>query len=580
MSSPLSAVQPVPAGVRPWIEPFDPILRYRMWRLQQLPRRDDLYRQRLACLRMGHRPTISLITPVFNTPVDLLDRMLRSVARQTYPHWQHCLVDDGSTAGWLPAYLERLARADPRIRFTRRDVNGGIVAASTVALSMATGEFICMLDHDDELDPQALYEVVRQLNVQPDTDVFYSDFDVIDRRGRHSPGWFLPDWSPELLLSLPYVAHLTAYRRAIVEQAGGWRAEYEGSQDYDLALRVSRITGRIVHLPRILYHWRQWERSVAANPSAKPYAYAAAKRAVMDHVGQQGMAATLDESSWLGFNTVRFEIVGSPLVSVVAAVPAGGTAAPAGWLDRLLTLVGQGGHHRCEIVLVAPPGASVDGLATLSAADVPTRVVTCDAAHDPGAVANAGASAARGDHLLFLTAPLAGEAEGWMAEMLAFSQQRPIGVVGAKIYAAGALWHGGILLPKAVPHLMQIDYALMNYSAVGGGCLMTRRDTFEAAGGFRPSRDVGYPDLDFALRLRTLGYRHVVPPHARLRAAGPPVEFRTPERQRVFAGVWGSRLQRDPYYNPNFRQDDATFMLDVQPYAGWRPAAVPDLNPA
>jgi GT2 family glycosyltransferase len=573
MSSSSLAVQPVPLGFRPWVEPTDPVLRYRMWRLQQLPRRDDLYRQRLACLRMRYLPTISIVTPVFNTPVDLLDRMLRSVARQTYPHWQHCLVDDGSTTGWLPAYLERLARRDPRIRFLRRAANGGIVAASNSALSLATGEFISMLDHDDELDPQALYAVVERLNAEPDADVIYSDFDVVDRRGRHGPGWFLPDWSPELLLSLPFIAHLTVYRRSIVEQVGAWRAEYEGSQDYDLALRASRVTDRIVHLPQVLYHWRQWERSVASNPSAKPYAFVAAKRAVLDHVRERNTPASLDENAWLGFNTVQFAIDGDPLVSVVAVAPAAATAAPAAWLEQLATLIRQGGHERCEIVLVTSPKRPLDHGGGFPSSGIPVRTVACGSADDRAAAANAGAAGAQGDHLLFLTAPFTSGGDGWLAAMLGFSQQRAIGVVGAKIYADGALWHGGLLLPRAVPHLMDREYMLVNYSAVGGGCLLTRRDTFAAAGGFMADSTVGYPEIDYALRLRALGYRHVVPPHARLRCVGPPVEFRTPERQAVFGRVWGARQQVDPYYNVNFRQDDGTFTLDLKPYAGWLPPA-------
>lgn len=541
---------------------IDPAVRYRHWRAERLPRKDDLYRQRLACLALRRRPVVSIITPVFDTPPDLLDRMLRSVVNQTYPHWEHCLVDDGSSSPWLARYLERCAARDRRVRFERRAVNGGIVAASNHAFGMTTGEFVSMLDHDDELDSQALYAIVELHNQRQDIDVFYSDFDMIDRRGRHAPGWFLPDWSPELLWSWPYVAHLTVFRRSLVEGLGGWRAAYEGSQDYDLALRAASVTDNIVHVPQVLYHWRQWERSVANNPRAKPYAYVAAKAAISDHIARNGIAGTREDRAWdhvLPY-VIRFDIIGQPLVSIVA-IP--GDDAPAEtYLARLRRLVADGGYTRCEVVIVAPGAWQRQNLDVSSDDGVPMRLVGRGSTGDAGALANLGAAHAGGDHLLFLTGALEAVEPGWLSGMLEYSQQTPIGAVGARILLDGELlWHAGVLMPKAVPRLLRVGYPLVNFSAVSGVCLMTSRADFDLVGGFRDAGDVGYADLDYCLRLGDRGRRHVVPPSVRVRATGTPEEPFTPERQHLFAEEWASRRPVDPYYNPNFDQNDVSFLV-------------------
>ncbi|HUR20510.1 MAG TPA: glycosyltransferase [Vicinamibacterales bacterium] len=545
--------------------PADPDLRYRMWRLAHMPLKADLYRQRLASLAMTYRPTVSIVTPVFDTPPEILDRMLRSVANQTYPFWQHCLVDDGSTSDWLAGYLERLASRDPRIRFERRATNGGIVAASNHALAMATGEFISMLDHDDELDPQALYAVASRLNADPETDVFYSDFDLLDRGGRHSCGWFLPGWSPELLLSLPLVTHLTVYRRALVELIGGWRAGYEGSQDYDLALRAFSVTSKFLHIPQVLYHWRQWERSVAANPTAKPYAYVAAKDAVVDHLLRNGIAGRREDGAYIGFHAVRHDILGSPLVSVIvhASAAVGAAGAPE-CVAGLRRFVAQGNYGHVELVVVVEADAQQVYESVQQDDTIPCRIVVHRSAEDTAEHFNTGAAASRGDHLLFLGAAFGLGAPGWLSALLEFSQQEPIGAVGARILRHdGAFWHTGVVLPRGVPHVLTVESLLVNCSAVSGACLMTRRSTFEQAGGFRPSAVVGHADFDYCLRLRELGYRHLVTPHAVVQFNGPPPDDVSAIDRQKFIDTWAARMHVDPYYNPNFCQEHACFTLTL-----------------
>lgn len=539
--------------------PLDPFLRFRSWWLKHLPSRDDLYRQRVASRSLRYRPVFSIITPVHDTPPDLLDRMLQSVANQTYPYWEHCLVDDGSTAGWLSGYLDRLSRREPRVRFKRRDHNGGIVNASNDALDLATGEFVVMLDHDDELDVQALFSVATRLNGNPDTDVFYSDFDSINRQGRRFQGYMLPDWSPDLLLIMPLITHLSAFRRSLVEHVGRFRPDYEGSQDYDLALRIVSVTDKVVHIPEVLYHWRMWERSVAANPTAKPYAYEAGRRAVEDHLRRNNVAGRREDAPWLGFHIIRYDILGTPTISVVACAPPHADADQRRTFALALQdLVARGGYGRCEIVLVVS-AEEKSAWEETSNGTHPIRLVACENT-DIAIRLNAGASAAGGDHLAFLPRLVSAEADGWLKALLEQSQREAIGAVGSRLVTEdGTLWHVGMVVPRGVPHPVRYEPMLGNFSAVSGIGMMTGRATFEKAGRFRPAAEVGHPDFDYCLRLREAGLRHVVTSCSRLRILGS-IDM-TIRAEARFVELWRDAMRSDPYYNPNFRQDTGDFTL-------------------
>jgi GT2 family glycosyltransferase len=581
-----TAAIPAPRPPRP--EPWEPRLRYHAWILQQLPTPDDLTRQRLAVHRWRDAPAISVVTPVYNTPPEMLRRMVQSVRRQSYPHWELCLVDDGSPAPWMTACLARLAAGDSRIRVTRRAQNGGIVAASNDALAMATGDFVALLDDDDELDPRALFAVAREIVARRDVDAIYTDFDVIGTDGIRYEPVLAPDWSPELLLAIPYIVHLTAYRRDLVQRLGGFRAEYEGSQDYDLALRVTRATDRIVHIPEVLYHWRAWARSAAGNPAAKPYAYAAGIRAITEHLRGHAFEARREEGHGIGLHAVRFAIQGQPppLVSVIVPLlPRNGDvdvnmdgvgvgvgvsrARETGSVLRNLSALVRGtAYARCEYVIVGPAAESAWVMSALAASDVDAlrqraRFVAYDGPPDAALAANLGAAHARGEHLLFLDDGLEPLCEDWLSALLEFSQQPGIGAVGAKIYRNDdTIWHGGLIVPRAAPHLVWRDDAITrNYAAVSGACLMTRRATFDALGGFQPGETVGCSDVDYCLRLRERGERIVFTPYARLRHVAAPPPEAGPARRATFHRHWRDRMQLDPYYNRNYRQDGPWFAV-------------------
>jgi GT2 family glycosyltransferase len=571
---------------------------------------DELVRQRRAAHRLALRPLISIITPVYNTPPQALRRMLSSIKHQTYPFWELCLVDDASSDAWIAPLLEREAAADPRMRFRRRAQNGGIATASNDALALATGEFAAFIDHDDEVEPQALYEVARAINERPDVDVLHTDFDSIDENGLRAAPTFWPDWSPERLETLPYTVHLRVHRRSCIEAVGGLRAALDGAQDYDLALRLAERTDKVVHIPQVLYHWRTGGTSAAGNLDAKPYAYEAGIRALSEHLARSGTPAERAPGPGPGLHRLRFDGAVLPPVSIVAAVDAAADGGPnnaSAEADRplqvlaasLAGLVARADVAVGEIVVVAPgdaQGAVRSALRCLPADRL--RVVTWpagpDAPADPAGIGdtggpggarpgdhaaalNAGARQATGELLMFLGEALEPAGDEYLSQLAGYAQRSAVGAVGPLVYdPSGQIAHAGIVFPRGRPLPVrriepeeEIGFffatrLVSNYSAVSGACLMTRRSVFEEVGGFRPAAEVGYSAVDYCLRLRSHGYRIVYTGFAELRQLQPqpPVPADLEQaRLAAFSRHWPSLPAVDPYYNPSFNQEHGAFHL-------------------
>jgi GT2 family glycosyltransferase len=538
---------------------------------------------------LATRPVISILTPVYNTPPDLLRRLVQSVRDQLYPHWQLCLADDASTRSDTRAALEALealAGLEPRIRVVRLAVNGGISTASNAALDAADGEFVALLDHDDEITPDALLEVVTAIDRAPGTDVVYSDEDKLDMDGTHVEPFFKPDWSPEYLRASMYLGHLLVYRRQIVQAAGRFRPAFDGSQDFDLALRVSELTGRVAHVPRVLYHWRKIEGSAAAATHAKPWALQAARRAITDHVTRLPMRATAEADPGDGFWRVRYEIVGRPLVSVV--IPTDGRVAQTTSGPRDLPLacirsiVDRTDYDHYEIVLVDNGRISAD-LARYAAAQPRIRRVVYTPPEGPFNFArklNFAARHATGEHLLLLNDDTEVITPDWMRAMLEYSQQPEIGAVGAKLFFPdGRIQHAGVVLGIGggachvfsgqagnSPGYFGSAWVIRNYSAVTGACCMTRRDVFEALGGFDEQFATDFNDVDYCLRVRARGHRIVVTPFAQLyhfegATFGSREHVVNPAEVKALSDRWADVIAHDPYYNPNLTRTALDYSL-------------------
>lgn len=552
--------------------------------------RADLENLRRRTTRIAAPPLISLIVPVYQTPERWLRRCLDSVLQQAYPHWELCIADDASPDPRVAAVLREYAARDPRIRLALRDVNGHISEASNSALRLATGEFIGLLDHDDELRPHALLEMAEAIAARAEVGLLYSDEDKIDGDGRRFQPNFKPDWNPDLLRSQNYICHFTVIRTDLVRAVGGFRKGFEGSQDHDLFLRCAERLApeQIHHVPKILYHWRAVAGSTALERASKDYASAAGVRAVAEHLERTGTRARVEELPH-GHYRVAWPLP-DPLPKVSIIVPT---------RDRLPLLRGciesvleRTDYGRYEIVVVDNQSVEPDTLEYLRRlqAREGVRVLRYDAPFNYAAINNWAAARCDGELLALLNNDIEVDSPGWLAEMAGHALRPEIGAVGGMLYYPDrTIQHAGVILgidgvanhaflhqPAGSPGYCARALVAQNLSAVTGACLVVRREAFERVGGLDEALAVAFNDIDFCLRLRDAGYRNVWTPFAELyhhESASRGSED-TAEKKRRFAEEvelmqrrWGRALLCDPAYNPNLSLRDAGFDFAFPPRA-------------
>jgi len=520
-------------------------------------------------------PRFSVLTPVYNTPADVFWAMVSSVTSQTFPDWELCLVDDRSPDPEVAGLLAEAERLDPRIRVAHRAENGGIVAASNDALAMARGEFLALLDHDDELHPDALAHVHEALLADPEGDYVYTDEDKIDRAGHHSGPFFKPDWSPERMRTQMYTCHLSVFRRSLVEEVGGFDPEFEGSQDWDLVLRVTERARSVLHVPRVLYHWRMLETSTAGGGEvAKPWAYEAGKRAVQAHCDRTGVQARVERDPVdSGVYHLEPELREQPPVSIV--MPTAGGRREVWYEDVVLvshcvrSIVERSAYEDYEIVCVydsSTPGEVLEELDGIAGERL--RLVEYDRPFNFSEKINVGAAAARGEHLLLLNDDMEVIAPDWLERMVMYSSVPEIGAVGGRLLLQdGRLQHVGVRMENGLPghpfHGFRGDYAgyangvlvARNCLAVTGACLMSRRSLFEEVGGFAEELPVNYNDVDYCLKVRRAGRRTVYDPDLALyhfESSSRSSEVEEWEKE-LLRQKWLPLTAVDPYSNPNLR---------------------------
>jgi len=517
-------------------------------------------------------PRFSILTPVHETPAGVLRRTLRSVRRQSFGDWELCLVDDGSTQPHVRQILGQAQARDARIRVKHREANAGIVAASNDALEMARGEFVALLDHDDELHPDALAHVAEAIDRTPDADYVYTDEDKIDLRGRHSMPFFKPDWSPERMRTQMYTCHLSVLRRSLVDEVGGFDAEFQGSQDWDLVLKVTERARAIVHVPRVLYHWRILETSAAAAAAAKPWAFEAGRRAVQAHCERIGLRARVEQDAAdPGVLHLRPELDRQPPVSIV--IPTGGQVRDVRFEPVVLivncvrSIVERSTYENYEIVCVVDDSiepAVVDELRAIAGDRL--RLVRFEGPFDFSAKVNQGAIHSEGEHLLLLNDDIEVATPEWLERMVMYSERDGVGAVGGRlVWGDTRLQHVGVSFEHGLPgHLyrgfagdftgyMNAVLIARNCLAVTGACLMTRRDVFDELGGLTTEFPVNFNDVDYCLKVHSSGRRIVYDPdlvlfHFESSSRSAKVEEwefeRLVDRWRRFAAV-------DPFGNPN-----------------------------
>ncbi len=531
--------------------------------------------------RLPCRPLLSVVMPVYNTPERWLRAAIESVRTQIYPEWELCIADDASTALHVRSLLEDYARRDSRIRVVFRESNGHISVASNSALALARGEFIVLLDHDDELPLHALYMVANALNENPQLDLIYSDEDKIDEYGHRYGPYFKPDWNPDLFCGQNLISHLGVYRTELVREIGGFRKGYEGSQDWDLALRVSeRIpASHIHHIPHVLYHWRAIEGSAAAGDGEKPYAAEAALRLLRDHLARTGLKG---EASRLacGHFRVRYALPNpAPLVSIV--IP---TRNDLGLLRRCIESIrAKTVYAPYELLVVDNQSDDPEALEYLRNLDSAgqARVLRYDAPFNYSAINNFAVTVARGEYLCLMNNDAEVISGGWLTEMVSQAVRPGVGAVGAMLYYPDdTIQHAGVFVgmggvaghlyaryPRGTHGYVSRACLVQNISAVTAACLVVKARIYRQVGGMDAENlPVAFNDVDFCLRLLEQGYRNVWTPFAELyyhESATRGYED-TPEKRQRFQGEiaymrrrWAHVLEKDPCYNPNLSLDHA-----------------------
>jgi glycosyltransferase involved in cell wall biosynthesis len=507
-------------------------------------------------------PKFTVLMPVWNSEPEYLRKAILSVVQQRYPFWELSICDDGSDREDFKSILEEYDRLDERIHLTRLSSRQGIAAATNAALAKVSGDFVGFLDHDDELDPDTLWEAARWIDQDAGADLLYTDEDHLSSEMRVEPR-FKPSWSPDLLFSFNYICHFVVIRTSLLKELGGLRPGFEGAQDYDLLLRATEKTANIKRIPRILYHWRKSETSVSANMNVKPQATINGQRALASALERRGIKGEV-EVVVQGIYRVKRALVGSPLISIV--IPSKDNVRDL--KNCLESIRSQSTYRNYEIIIV--DNGSEERQTTSYLSSLPDRILRSEGPFNFSRLNNLGARQARGEILLFLNDDTKVITLDWLEAMLEQVQRNEVGVVGAKlIFPNGTVQHAGIVLNVdgrptahifvgANPEDWGYENALRtvrNYSAVTGACLMIRRGVFEEVGGFDEQYEVVFGDVDFCLKVREKGFLVVWTPYALLQHR----EFGTrprnqdpPQDTERFVTRWQRVLdQGDPYYNPN-----------------------------
>lgn len=544
---------------------------------------------------------ISVVVPVYNTPEVFLREMIESVQAQTYANWELCIADaspvfiQGDFAGDKDGAASRRKKAtklteiirsyqekDERIRYQILDSNESISDNSNKAMEMAQGDYIGLLDHDDLLEPNALFEIALELNKEHPADMVYTDEDKINRKGtKHLTPNMKPDFNLDLLRSNNYICHFLVVRRSVVEQVGGFRHEFDGAQDYDFILRCSEVSERIAHVHKVLYHWRTHEGSTSDNPDSKLYAFEAGKRALQDHLHRLGIAASVEDTDDLGYYRVRYEIQGEPFVSII--IP---NKDQKETLEKCIRSIWKKTYyHNYEILVVENNSTTEEIFAYYKEIDGKdhVRVLYWKEGFNYSAINNFAVRQAKGDYILLLNNDTEVITRGWMKELLSNCQRPEVGMVGAKLYfpdntvqSAGTIIgmggladHAFVNMPRRQSGYMHRASIQMNLSGVTAACAMVKRSVYEQVGGLEEELTVAFNDVDLGLKIVTSGYLIVFDPfvelyHYESKSRGQSDEKNERHQREVLYAQkkWADFLEKgDPCYNRNLTLAKHNFSL-------------------
>ena len=558
---------------------------YNVWRKKYIPNARKLKKQRAE--NLDYEPCISIIVPTYKTPEKFLKEMIDSVRNQSYENWELCIGDGSVTEDTVKNVVESYQKKDKRIKMLCLSENLGIAGNTNAALSIATGDYIALLDHDDILAPDALYEVVKWMNehYKDETDVIYTDEDKVsfDLKDYFEPH-FKSDYNLDLIRSNNYICHLFVAGKSIVDQVGGFRKEYDGSQDYDFILRCIEQSKHVEHVPKVLYHWRCHPGSTAANQESKMYCYEAGKRAIEDHLkrmGEDDCQVVMTEH--LGFYHVIYPIREQKKVSII--IP---NKDQKEILERCIeSIIQKTDYKNYEIIIVENNSTTNEIFEYYKTIEQREniRVVIWKDKFNYSAINNFGVRYANGEYLLFLNNDIEVIRENWLSEMLANVQRKEVGIVGAKLlYPDNMVQHAGVIIgmggiaghPLSRHPADDCGYFArgiiqQNLNAVTAACMLTKKEVYEKVNGFEEKLAVAFNDIDLCLKVRKAGYLIVYDSEALLyhhesisRGKEDTLEKRNRFEGEVdyMAKKWKDVLEKgDEYYNPNLSLLSGNFEL-------------------
>lgn len=556
---------------------------YGKYRLAVAPTEEELSRQRKETFQ--YAPLISIVVPLYKTPEKYLGQLVKSVQSQTYGNWELCLSDGSGKDSPLEKYLSRLESQEPRVKVVRNSGQLQISENTNAALQAASGEFIAFADHDDLLSEDALYECVKALQKEPETELIYSDEDKVSMNGKH---YFQPhfksDYNPDLLCSMNYFCHLVVVKKKLLDKAGMLDAAFDGAQDYDFVLRCTEHTDKIFHIPKVLYHWRAHENSTAENPESKRYAFEAGKRAVQAHLDRLKIPARVEMGEYPGLYRVHYLWKEQPLVSIL--IPNKDHVED---LDKCIQSIEQRSNYRNYEFIIIENNSELpetfEYYKRLEAENKKARVVYWEKGFNFSAINNFGAGFAKGEYLLLLNNDTEMIGPDCLWELLGPCMREDVGITGARLYYEdGTIQHAGVVIgfggiaghtfigfdKEANGYFSRIICA-QNYSAVTAACMMTKKSVYQEVGGLTEDLVVAFNDIDYCMKVKKFGKLIVYNPYAELyhyesKSRGledsPQKQERYYKEMKYFVTKWQEFMdQGDPYYNPNLTLSKADFSL-------------------
>lgn len=544
---------------------------YEAWLARHKVDKRTLRRQKHSAF--AQKPLISIVIPLYCTPLPYLKELLESVRRQSYENWQLCLAD-GSPDDKAKEFIEKHYGREKRIVYRKLEENGGISVNTNEAVALAAGEYLMLCDHDDTLEPDALYEIVKAIN-DTGADVLYTDEDKVSMDGRH---YFDPNFKPDFnlfrLRENNYICHIFVVKKSLTDETGLLRSEFDGAQDFDFILRCCEKAQKITHIPKVLYHWRCHMDSTAADPSSKAYAYEAGRKAVREHYQRLGIDAKVEMTERPGWYRSHVKVQGNPLISVI--IP---NKDHTDDLELcLFSMTRKSTYRNYEILIVennSEKEETFEYYRKLPDRYPKARVLTWEKEFNYSAINNFAAKEAKGEYLLFLNNDVEILTPDWMEEMLQNCQQENVAAVGAKLYYPDdTIQHAGVVLglggiaghimcraSKEDPGYFGRMISVQEISAVTAACMMVKKSDFDAVGGLDETFQVAFNDIDLCMKFRAAGKKIIFTPYAELyhyesKSRGledtPEKQFRFDKEVKRFQEKWAQQLEmEDPYYSPN-----------------------------